>query len=137
MRARKNGPKTVHQGGIGVRWENIGYVVPINYGTFNLNNRRKRRKDTEGGSSSNFKTILDPSTSRGTVKPGHMLAILGPSGAGKTSLIDIIAGKRKAGKISGKVEFFDQNGNIVKSPRIGFVDQVREFQMQTVVTFIT
>ena len=45
-------------------------------------------------------------------------------GAGKTTLVEIIAGKCKVGKVAGKVEFFDLDGNVVKKPRIGFVDQV-------------
>jgi ATP-binding cassette, subfamily G (WHITE), member 2 len=39
--------------------------------------------------------------------------------------VEILAGKRKVGKITGKVEFFDRDGNVIKKPRIGFVDQVR------------
>ena len=46
------------------------------------------------------------------------------TGAGKTTLVEIIAGKRKAGKVTGKVEFFDLEGNVIKKPRVGFVDQV-------------
>ena len=45
-------------------------------------------------------------------------------GVGKTTLVEILAGKSKAGKVTGKVEFFDLDGSVVKKPRIGFVDQV-------------
>ena len=38
--------------------------------------------------------------------------------------MEILAGKRKIGKTLGKVEFLDRSGNIIKKPRIGFVDQV-------------
>ncbi|GJJ11935.1 hypothetical protein Clacol_006173 [Clathrus columnatus] len=129
IQARRNGPTSVQRGGIGVRWENIGYAVPSNYSSFGSGflslRRRAKVKDAEDDRTPDgFKMLLDPSTSKGTVKPGEMLAILGPSGAGKTTLIDIIAGKRKIGKVSGTVEFFDRNGNVVKKPRIGFVDQV-------------
>lgn len=37
----------------------------------------------------------------GTVEPGTMMAILGPSGAGKSTFLDILAGQRKAGRVTG------------------------------------
>ena len=40
----------------------------------------------------------------GIVKPGEVLAIMGASGAGKTSFLDILARKRKKGIVDG--EFF-------------------------------
>lgn len=45
-------------------------------------------------------------------------------GAGKTTLVDILAGKCKVGKSTGTVKFFDHDENVIKRPRIGFVDQV-------------
>jgi ATP-binding cassette, subfamily G (WHITE), member 2 len=43
--------------------------------------------------------------------------------------VEILAGKRKVGKTSGKVEFFDLQGNVIRKPRIGFVDQVSIFPL--------
>jgi ABC-type multidrug transport system ATPase subunit len=58
------------------------------------------------------------------VKPGEVLAIMGASGAGKTSFLDILARKRKKGTVEG--EFF-LNGRSVSDSRfkrvVGFVDQ--------------
>ena len=44
-------------------------------------------------------------------------------GAGKTSLIDILAGKHKSGRITGTVAYTDSTGGPIRRPRIGFVDQ--------------
>lgn len=39
----------------------------------------------------------------GAIHPGKVLAIMGGSGAGKTSLLDILAGKRKKGAVYGDI----------------------------------
>lgn len=44
-------------------------------------------------------------------------------GAGKTSLVEILAGKSKAGVISGGVAFPFESADHQNSPRIGFVPQ--------------
>jgi ABC-type multidrug transport system ATPase subunit len=60
----------------------------------------------------------------GLVKPGQVMAIMGASGAGKTSFLDILARKKKKGTVEG--EFF-LNGRIVSDHYfkgvVGFVDQ--------------
>ncbi|CAK4031470.1 ABC transporter [Lecanosticta acicola] len=60
----------------------------------------------------------------GSVHPGELLAIMGASGAGKTSFLDILARKNKSGTISGD---FWLNGEQVADAEfrsvIGFVDQ--------------
>lgn len=48
----------------------------------------------------------------GLVKPGQVMAIMGASGAGKTSLLDILARRHKSGTISGQIYV---NGRIVSS----------------------
>ena len=68
------------------------------------------------------KQILD--NIHGIVKPGEVMAIMGASGAGKTSFLDILARKRKKGIVDG--EFF-LNGKSVSDAQfkrvVGFVDQ--------------
>lgn len=68
------------------------------------------------------KQILD--NIHGLVKPGEVMAIMGASGAGKTSFLDILARKRKKGTVDG--EFF-LNGRSVSDSQfkrvVGFVDQ--------------
>lgn len=60
----------------------------------------------------------------GAVHPGELLAIMGASGAGKTTFLDILARKNKIGAVSGD---FYLNGEKVRDEDfrnvIGFVDQ--------------
>ena len=61
---------------------------------------------------------------RGHVEPGQILAILGPSGAGKTSLLDLLARKNKRGAVTGQTFV---NGRVMRNSEFkamrGFVDQ--------------
>lgn len=61
---------------------------------------------------------------QGLVRPGEVLAIMGGSGAGKTTFLDILARKNKAGTVSGDVLV---NGKFVNYDAyrniIGYVDQ--------------
>ncbi|KAF2814649.1 ATP-binding cassette sub-family G member 2 [Mytilinidion resinicola] len=70
----------------------------------------------------NGKQILSGIT--GAVHPGELLAIMGASGAGKTTFLDILARKNKRGAINGD---FYLNGERVIDDEfrsvIGFVDQ--------------
>ncbi|KAF8913442.1 hypothetical protein CPB85DRAFT_1375640 [Mucidula mucida] len=108
-KARKVGPRGISHGGVGVEWSNITYVVPAPRSFWG------RRKQVQGYT--NDKTILDSVTGR--IQPGQMMAILGPSGAGKTTLVDILAQKPKSGQLSGSVQFTGAD----RAPRIGFVSQ--------------
>ena len=66
--------------------------------------------------------ILDGIT--GHVKPGQILAIMGASGAGKSTFLDILARKNKKGLVTGTTFV---NGREVKDEDfrkvVGFVDQ--------------
>jgi len=71
---------------------------------------------------SNGKQIL--ANIQGAVRPGELLAIMGASGAGKTTFLDILARKNKIGAVSGD---FYINGEKIPDDEfrnfIGFVDQ--------------
>ncbi|EHK96774.1 putative ATP-dependent permease [Glarea lozoyensis 74030] len=61
---------------------------------------------------------------QGVAKPGEIMAIMGASGAGKTSFLDILARKNKRGAVAGD---FYVNGEKVDDTEfkneVGFVDQ--------------
>jgi ABC-type multidrug transport system ATPase subunit len=68
------------------------------------------------------RTILDSIS--GSVKPGQVMAIMGASGAGKSTFLDILARKNKKGTVSGTTLV---NGRTVEDAQfkkvMGFVDQ--------------
>ncbi|KAB2572282.1 Epidermal growth factor-like type 3 [Lasiodiplodia theobromae] len=70
----------------------------------------------------NGKQIL--SNIQGSVRPGELMAIMGASGAGKTTFLDILARKNKRGRIYGDIYV---NGEKIPNDDfrsvIGFVDQ--------------
>lgn len=59
---------------------------------------------TKGGKSSDEKHILHGIT--GSVDPGEVLALMGPSGGGKTTLLNLLSGKVKTN--SGRITYNDQ-----------------------------
>jgi len=73
----------------------------------------------------------------GAVNPGQVMAIMGASGAGKTTFLDILARKNKRGTINGKVLV---NGYKVSDEHfrdvIGFVDQ-EDTMMPTLTVYET
>jgi ABC-type lipoprotein export system ATPase subunit len=106
----------IKSGGVGVTWSAINYSVPASPSTSLF-----KRNGPAGD-----KLILTELS--GEVNPGEMLAILGPSGAGKTTLIEILGGKRKLGNTTGNVTFASvsptgERTAVLKQPRIGYVDQ--------------
>lgn len=85
-------------GGVDVRWTNISYFIR---------------------SSKGDKAILD--SINGHVAAGELMAILGPSGAGKTTLVELIAGKAKSGMFTGSITFPSLANT--RRPRVAFVPQ--------------
>ncbi|KAJ3309549.1 hypothetical protein HDV04_005932 [Boothiomyces sp. JEL0838] len=67
--------------GFTLAWENLGYTV----------------KDKNG----NPKTVL--SNLNGIVKPGSVVAVLGASGAGKSSFLNTLAGRNPSAHVTGQV----------------------------------
>ena len=60
-----------------------------------------------------------------SVDHGDIFALLGPNGSGKTTTLEILMGLQKHD--AGKVEYFDANGKIIRTPRIGAVFQSRVY----------
>ena len=93
-----------------LHWENVGYRI---------------------GS----KALLDGIT--GSVKPGEVMAIVGASGAGKTTFLDILARREKRGTTSGTVLI---NGRTMSNQEykrvVGFVDQ-EDLLMETLTVYET
>ncbi|KAG9036166.1 hypothetical protein FRB95_009740 [Tulasnella sp. JGI-2019a] len=107
--------------GVGIAWSNVGYSIRrpgANNGLW----RRSRPTNPVSGDYDDGKVILNGI--RGRVQPGEMMAILGPSGAGKTTLVELLAGKNKEGVATGSMDFFSSAGGAPsRRPRVAFVDQ--------------
>ncbi|CUA70561.1 putative ATP-dependent permease [Rhizoctonia solani] len=133
---------------VGVEWKNVRYIVQPSGSSsiFPVGGLRRRHavpvgstslvelRDLEGSGGEpplpaipsqvgNVKSKMILSGLSGSVRPGQMLAILGPSGAGKTTLIGILAGRSGAmgGRVSGDVGFTVDGGD--GRVKVGFVDQ--------------
>lgn len=102
-------------GGFAVEWSDVSYVIPRARGSGSWS----RLWGTKAADDD--KIVLDGIGGR--VEPGQLLGILGPSGAGKTTLIEILATKSKTGHISGSVRFPGDPLCETRTPRIGFVPQ--------------
>ncbi|EJU05788.1 hypothetical protein DACRYDRAFT_20168 [Dacryopinax primogenitus] len=115
-------------GGIGLQFTDLTYIVPLRSRlSMFLRGRRAAREDATSEDNElpdgSGKWILRNVSGR--VEPGQMVAILGPSGAGKTTVVELLAGKRKTGRSSGSITFFSgADGHpLERIPRVGFVDQ--------------
>mmetsp|Transcript_32746 Transcript_32746/g.91709 ORF Transcript_32746/g.91709 Transcript_32746/m.91709 type:complete len:672 (+) Transcript_32746:342-2357(+) len=76
---------------VAVCWQNLKYQVPEPTAGLHLPNHKPK-----------LKTIIHDST--GYVRPGEMLAIMGPSGAGKTSLLQMLSYYLKPGRNGAVIE---------------------------------
>ncbi|KAF9533605.1 hypothetical protein CPB83DRAFT_783282 [Crepidotus variabilis] len=115
-RARKS-HEIVEKHKASVEWSGLSYTIPGSRSTFSgLRKRKDRVNDINTDN-----VILD--NVNGTVRPGQMMAILGPSGAGKTSLIEILAGKNKSGIVTGRIDVHSDDKTSGRQPRVGFVPQ--------------
>jgi hypothetical protein len=113
-KARRSGSSVRKHGGVGVAWNRLSYYVLVPRSFLSVITRKKPQVPL---------AILDTVT--GQVKAGEIMAILGPSGAGKTTMVECLSGKSKAGEVSGTVQFLEADGTpLRRKPRIGYVDQV-------------
>lgn len=85
-------PKSNQSGQIELRWRNLCYEVA----QFRWQNLVKGK----GHRGFTYRRLLDSIS--GSVRSGELVAIMGPSGAGKTTLIECISGRRKIG-VSGEI----------------------------------
>jgi ABC-type multidrug transport system ATPase subunit/ABC-type multidrug transport system permease subunit len=118
--ARRNASEDDEKSKVTVQWSRLSYVIP-GIGRKNTFLRTFRKTRPDPTAINDDKVILD--NVNGKVRPGQMMAILGPSGAGKTSLVEILSGKNKSGVISGRYSFLPENPQTHKVPRVGFVPQ--------------
>lgn len=73
-----------------LEWKNLEYKVKVKKEPpSHYTSKEKMKFKFKNVFSKTDKTILHPMS--GYVEPGHVLAIMGPSGAGKTSLLNILA----------------------------------------------
>ncbi|XP_077235610.1 ABC transporter G family member 22-like [Tasmannia lanceolata] len=59
----------------------------------------------------------------GSVHPGEVLALMGPSGGGKTTLLNLLSGRVNNNNTSGYITYNDQSYSKLLRQRIGFVLQ--------------
>ena len=108
-KARRSLADAFGHGSVTISWRDISYTIP---GSKSLS-----RKAISGPTN-----VLDGVSGR--VEPGQMMAILGPSGAGKTTLVEVLAQKQKTHAVLGTVSFASAKSlGEVNNPRIAFVPQ--------------
>ncbi len=63
----------------------------------------------------------------GFAQPGVLMALMGGSGAGKTTLMDVIAGRKTIGRITGEIYLNGRPKDDSWSRVMGYVEQVGFF----------
>ena len=100
--------KTTHKG-ISITWRNLTYTVQIG------NNKKQKTS----------KKVLDDMT--GAAMPRHFVALMGPTGSGKTSLLNCLSGRipKKDGTLTGEilVDGKARNEKIYRSRQVAYVMQ--------------
>ncbi|PFH53584.1 hypothetical protein AMATHDRAFT_79061 [Amanita thiersii Skay4041] len=102
-----------------LEWRNLTYTIPGTTGFSAWIDRLRQRREGHHTFINDDRTVLDSVS--GSIQAGQMMAVLGPSGAGKTTLVEILARKAKSAIISGTVEYSSRNSQVPL--RIGFVPQ--------------
>jgi ABC-type multidrug transport system ATPase subunit len=68
------------------------------------------------------KTVLQGVS--GSIKSGSLVAVMGPSGAGKTTLMNVMCGRAHYGTVSGEMKLNGMSDNIIRHrKKVGFVPQ--------------
>ena len=100
--------KTTHKG-ISITWRNLTYTIQIG------NNKKQKTS----------KKVLDDMT--GAAMPRHFVALMGPTGSGKTSLLNCLSGRipKKDGTLTGEilVDGKARNEKIYRSRQVAYVMQ--------------
>ncbi len=130
-------------GPLGLQWQHLNYSVPVKMDSSTEAAKRmainllrllpssefgESVAHLESASLSGKHDLTVVHNSSGRIEPGTMVAVMGPSGAGKTSLVEILAGRHKIGRMSGTIQslepFLESEADATTSRRaIGFVDQ--------------
>ncbi|CEH12676.1 Transporter, ABC superfamily (Breast cancer resistance protein) [Ceraceosorus bombacis] len=137
LRRRAMGqPRQDAPGALGLRWTSIEYKVRSSSG---LRRREVPHKDSstielqdidedpEVPNDTGDTTVLHPMG--GECEPGSLTALMGASGAGKSSLVEILAGKAKDGLFRGSIHYTVASGALLGEPNpcdqrtLAFVDQ--------------
>ena len=98
-------------GGVGIHWSDVSHFARS---SGPLNSVFPLHKDTNG-EKTNFNGV------GGHVGSGSIMAILGPSGAGKIILMELIAGKAKSEVFTGSISFPPLPSR--RRPRVAFVPE--------------
>ncbi|TPX32050.1 hypothetical protein SmJEL517_g04742 [Synchytrium microbalum] len=72
-----------------------------------------------------YKTIMKGVN--GAARPGKILAVMGGSGAGKSSLLDVLSGRTQSGKVTGDIRFNGHPSDTLWRQEIGYVQQTDLF----------
>lgn len=94
-------PRALHQRPAQTPEGNDDYELKTHSLPFTSVPARKADSDSVVKGATRPKQILEGVS--GTAPPGHLVAILGPSGAGKTTLVELFAGREKTGSVSGNI----------------------------------